>query len=79
MCVLAPNVVNSYFFIIFWFLLIISLVANLFSVLFTTTSYLFTLGKLYTLLATFIRHINPLMFDGIDDKPEGEARGVYHV
>ena len=27
----------------------------------------------------FIRHINPLMFDVIDDKPEGVARGVYHV
>ena len=26
-----------------------------------------------------IRHINPLMFDVIDDEPEGEARGVYHV
>ena len=25
------------------------------------------------------RHINPLMFDVIDDKPEGAARGVYHV
>ena len=27
----------------------------------------------------FIRHINPLMFDVIDDKPEGVARGVYYV
>ena len=27
----------------------------------------------------FIRHINPLMFDVIDDKPEGVARGVYNV
>ena len=27
----------------------------------------------------FIRHINPLMFDVIDDKPEGVARGFYHV
>ena len=26
-----------------------------------------------------IRHINPLLFDVIDDKPEGVARGVYHV
>ena len=26
-----------------------------------------------------IRHINLLMFDVIDDKPEGVARGVYHV
>ena len=26
-----------------------------------------------------IRRINPLMFDVIDDKPEGVARGVYHV
>ena len=26
-----------------------------------------------------IRHINPLMFYVIDDKPEGVARGVYHV
>ena len=27
----------------------------------------------------FIRHINPLMFDVIDDKLEGVARGFYHV
>ena len=27
----------------------------------------------------FIRHLNPLMFDVIYDKPEGVARGVYHV
>ena len=26
-----------------------------------------------------IRHINPLMFDVIDDEPEGVARWVYHV
>ena len=26
-----------------------------------------------------IIHINPPMFDVIDDKPEGVARGVYHV
>ena len=26
-----------------------------------------------------IRHINPHMFGVIDDKPEGVARGVYHV
>ena len=26
-----------------------------------------------------IRRINPLMFDVIDDEPEGVARGVYHV
>ena len=26
-----------------------------------------------------IRNINSLMFDLIDDKPEGVARGVYHV
>ena len=26
-----------------------------------------------------IRHINPLMFGVIDDKPEGVARGDYHV
>ena len=25
------------------------------------------------------RHINPLMFGVIDDKPEGVARGIYHV
>ena len=25
-----------------------------------------------------IRHINPLMFDVTDDKPEGVAQGVYH-
>ena len=29
--------------------------------------------------AAYIRHINPLMFDVIDDKPEGVAWGVYHV
>ena len=28
---------------------------------------------------SFKRHINPLMFDVIYDKPEGVARGVYHV
>ena len=27
----------------------------------------------------FIRHITPLMFDVIYDKPEGSARGIYHV
>ena len=27
----------------------------------------------------YIRHINPLMFDVICDKPEGVAQGVYHV
>ena len=27
----------------------------------------------------FIRHINPLVFDVIYDKPEGVAREVYHV
>ena len=26
-----------------------------------------------------IRHISPLMFDVIYDKPEGLARGIYHV
>ena len=26
-----------------------------------------------------IRHIHPLMFDVIGDKPEGVARGVYRV
>ena len=26
-----------------------------------------------------IRHINPLIFDVIDDKPEGESRVGYHV
>ena len=26
-----------------------------------------------------IRHINPLMSDVIDDKPEGVALGVYYV
>ena len=30
-------------------------------------------------LHSFIRHINPLMFDVIDDKPEGVAQGVCHV
>ena len=29
--------------------------------------------------ASVIRHINPLLFGVIDDKPEGVARGVYHV
>ena len=28
---------------------------------------------------TYLRHINPLMFDVVDIKPEGEARGVHHV
>ena len=28
-------------------------------------------------LEVIIRHINPLMFDVIDDKPEGVAQGVY--
>ena len=26
----------------------------------------------------FIRHINPLMFDVIDDKPEGVGQGFIH-
>ena len=30
-------------------------------------------------LSVNIRHINPLMFDVIDDKLEGVARGVYQV
>lgn len=56
MCVLAPNVVNSYFFLIFWFILVLGLLANAFSVLFTTTIHLFTLGRWKALLtSTFLR------------------------
>merc|ERR1711937_753537 len=44
MCVLAPNVVNSYFFLIYWFVLVLGLAVNGFAVIFTTTSHLFTLG-----------------------------------
>ena len=29
--------------------------------------------------ALLYKTLNPLMFDVIDDKPEGVARGVYHV
>ena len=32
-----------------------------------------------TSLPLFIRHINPLMFDVIDDELGGVAQGVYHV
>ena len=45
MCVLAPNVVNSYFFLIFWFYLVIGLFVNAFGTLVSTTSHLFTLGR----------------------------------
>ena len=31
------------------------------------------------IICSYIRHISPLMFDVIDDKPEGVARGIYHV
>ena len=52
MCVLAPNVVNSYFFLIFWFVLILGLVVNVVSLLFAMVSYLFTLGRWKSLLAS---------------------------
>ncbi|XP_063693259.1 innexin inx2-like [Bolinopsis microptera] len=56
MCVLAPNVVNSYFFLIFWFVLVLALIVNAFAVLFSTTSHLFTLGRWKALTAsTFMK------------------------
>ena len=46
MCVLAPNVVNSYFFLIFWFVLVLGLIVNAFGLLFSIIAHSFTLGKL---------------------------------
>ena len=36
-------------------------------------------GNSVKMQLTFIRRINPLIFDVIDDKPEGVGQGVYHV
>ncbi|XP_063688638.1 innexin inx2-like [Bolinopsis microptera] len=45
MCVLAPNVIISYFFLIFWFLLYISLIGNAVSLFFSTSTYFFTAAR----------------------------------
>ena len=42
---LAPNVVNSYFFLIFWFVLVLGVAINLVALLLAALSYIFTLGK----------------------------------
>ena len=60
MCILAPNVVIQYFFLIFWFLLMMALVVNIFSLLFTTSGMLFTLGQYRRLLHHSFMQDNPM-------------------
>lgn len=52
MCVLAPNVINQYLFLILWFAIIFAIACNCLSVLFALTKLVFVLGSYKRLLAS---------------------------
>merc|ERR1719276_703305 len=52
MCVLAPNVINQYLFLILWFAIIFTIACNCLSVLFALTKLIFVLGSYKRLLAS---------------------------
>lgn len=52
MCVLAPNVINQYLFLILWFAIIFAIACNCLSILFALTKLVFVLGSYRRLLAS---------------------------